>query len=206
MRERDPFDEFLRHCTSDMEPLGRLPRTPESLQPIHCADCGEELAPHNRYCSNCGGPVMLPERDENPYELPRREIGTCFEVTILGINQDVTHSGEARNEFDPDSEAEGMRWTEVRLRIANRSGERLCLSLTFAQSALIDGTGRQYLAMGPDDEEESEGTLDGWFYLYPKAWVEGTLLFPEVPAQLAHCYLSCQPQDREEELFHFTLR
>ncbi|MEO7993947.1 MAG: zinc ribbon domain-containing protein [bacterium] len=204
MRERDPFDEFLLHCASDMEPLGRLPRTPESLQPLLCAECQETLQHNHRYCPNCGTAVQVPTSEENPYGLPRQERGRLFEVTVLGISPDVSNSGESHEVPDEEPEDSG-RWTEVRLRLANRTGERLCVSLTFAQSALVDTTGRQSCPL-PRDDGDADGLFDDWFYLYPHAWVEGTLLFPETGAPVVHLYVSCQPQDRDEELFHFTLR
>jgi len=202
-REHDAFDEFLLHCSSEMEQAGRLPRTPEPWMPVHCAECNEELKAHYRYCSNCGASVALPGGDDNPYQLPRREVGRAFEVTLLGISQDVSSSSEAQD--DDDLGGEDLKLTVIRLRIRNRTRERLCFSLTFAPSALIDATGRQHLPI-VREEGDPDGMFDGWLYLYPETWVEGTLVFSEAGVPLQQIYISCQPQDREEDLFQFPLR
>lgn len=206
--DRDHFDEFLIHCASDMEPTGALPPSPEHWQPLHCEQCGTELKAASRYCMNCGTPVFLDDGDENLYGVPLKETRQLFEVTLVGISLDVTDSG-SEGEEEPwadsgDEEAEAAPATLVRLRIQNRTAQRLCLSLTFGGSALIDRAGQQYL---PEmrAEDDPDGWSDGWFYLYPGSWVEGTLRFAVPPGELAHLYVSCQPQDREEELFHFPL-
>ncbi|HYE79669.1 MAG TPA: hypothetical protein VEI97_16910 [bacterium] len=204
--QRDQFDELLLHCTSDPEALDRAPRTPAEAARI-CRNCGEDLKHNFRFCSNCSLPTFDLDEEENPYSLPIRQRGQHFEVTILGIEQDVTDGEAQASDLSDGDDHSPRRGTEVRLRITNLGEERLCVSLTFAQSALVDITGRQYFPQPRDrDDHESGANLDRWFYLYPRAHVEGTLHFPDIPAALWHCYLSAQPQDREEDLFHFTLR
>lgn len=200
----DPFDEFLLHCSSEQEEAGRLPRTPEAWQPLICPDCQEEIKAHFRFCSNCGAAVTQPDGEGNPYDLPRRERGRLFEVTLVGISQDVISNGESRDDEDDEGDTE-TRLTVAHLRIRNRTSERLCLSLTFAPSVLIDLTSQQHLPV-LREEGDLDSMFDGWFYLYPGTWVEGTLVFPDPGVPLQQIYISCQPQDREEDLFHFPLR
>ena len=221
MPERDQFDDFLLHCASDFEVHDRLPKTPETFEPVHCSECGTEVLAAFRFCSNCGVPNRANDNASSLYRLPVRQIGQLFEVTITAITHD-SNTGEeslgkdSTSEFEQsyrhsdavdeedENEAE-VPAIEVGLRITNRTDHRIAVSLTFAQSVLVDATGRQLLPL-EREENDPDGFLERWFYLYPKAFVDGSLLFPEATSFIRQCYISCQPQDREEELFQFVLR
>jgi len=194
METKDPFDEILMRCLKEKEEEIRG-KASESITKhsalVRCHHCSEVISPNFRYCPNCGEPTADMTsgvlKDFIPVSMQKK----TFRITILDI--------------DPEFRIEGEYFTKVKLRIENLTDERIHLSLTFVDSVMIDTSGRQ---LNPVDGDASEfpGVFDPWFYIYPRAYREGLMVFPEIQDKLKSIYICCNPQNaEEEELFHFEI-
>ena len=194
METTDPFDEILMRCIKDKEEEVHG-KASESVikhpELIRCHHCSEVLSPNFRYCPNCGEPTADMSGGDTDDFIPISMQKRTFRITVLDI--------------DADFRIEGEYFTKVKLRIENLTDDRIHLSLTFVDSVVVDAGGRQ---LNPVDGDASEfpGVFDPWFYIYPRAYREGLMVFPEIHEKIKSLYICCNPQNaEEEELFHFKL-
>jgi len=194
MENKDPFDEILMRCLSDKDETPNEKASSGVIKRsdlINCHNCNELIFQNFRYCPNCGEQTsdMSGETERNfiPVIMQKK----YFRVTLLDV--------------DPDFRINGEYYTKVKLRIENLTEMRLHLSLTYVDSVIVDMAGKQ---LNPVDGEESElpGVFDPWFYIYPRAYREGILIFPEIHEKIKSIYICCNPQNAdEEELFCFAI-
>jgi hypothetical protein len=166
---------------------------PQGKAPRICRSCHANLVPEGRFCPFCGEKC---ETEEN-LEFFLHDVPTLtkrlFQVALI--------------ELEEDALCEEMHLTRVYLRIKNLSRKRLNLSLTYADSVIIDKTGRQYSSLLKEDIPEGWDLelFDNWFFIYPGAHREGNLLFRPVKNPIRNVIISATPQDNEEELFIFKM-
>lgn len=188
MEGKDPFDSLIKRLNeADEREFVERP-----TRPLICRECHADLVPEGRFCAYCG---QKTEEQEIDIFLPDAPIITkrLFQVTLLELENDALY--------------EEMHLTRVYLRVKNLSRKRLNLSLTYADSVIIDTTGRQYSSMLKEDIPEGWDMelFDNWFFIYPGAHREGNLLFRAVHNPIRNVIISATPQDNEEELFIFRM-
>ena len=188
MEGKDPFEGLIKRLNeADEREFVERP-----TRPLICRQCNAELVPEGRFCAYCG---QKTEEQEIDIFLPDAPVITkrLFQVTLLELENDALY--------------EEMHLTRVYLRVKNLSRKRLNLSLTYADSVIIDTTGRQYSSMLKEDIPEGWDMelFDNWFFIYPGAHREGNLLFRAVHNPIRNVIISATPQDNEEELFIFRM-
>jgi hypothetical protein len=188
---KDPFDSLIKRLRDADE--REFAERPKSDAPLICRQCHGDLVPEGRFCPYCG--EKLESEEELDFFLPGAPTLTkrLFRVTLL--------------ELEDDSIYDEMHFTRVYLRVKNLTRKRLNLSLTYADSVIIDNTGRQYSSLLKEDIPEGWDMelFDNWFFIYPGAHREGNLLFRAVMNPIRNVILSATPQDNEEELFIFRM-
>ena len=108
-------------------------------------------------------------------------------------------------DLDRDFNFNGQYYTKLAVKIENLTEERLHLSLTFVDSVLINSRGRQFCPVDNDDIDIPK-LFESWFYVYPHAYREGIMVFPEIADRIKSVYICCNAQNaEEEELFHFVI-
>ena len=188
MEGKDPFDSLIRRLNeADEREFAERP-----ARPSICRQCHADLVPQGRFCPYCGNKCEVDELDFFLTDAPNIT-KRLFQVTLLELENDAL--------FDE------MHLTRVYLRVKNLSRKRLNLSLTYADSVIIDDTGRQYSSMLKEDIPEGWDMelFDNWFFIYPGAHREGNLLFRAVINPIRNVIISATPQDNEEELFIFRM-
>lgn len=194
MENKDLFEEILMRCLDDennqtVEKKASEKSTNYNL--VQCNNCSELIHLNYRYCPNCGEPTVEKSGDSTRNFTPLIMQKKTFRVTLCELDRDFSINGEY--------------FTKLRLKIENLTDDRLHLSLTFVDSAIINTSGRQF---GPVDAEEImvPDMFESWFYVYPRAFREGVMVFPEITERIKSVYICCNPQNTdEEELFHFMI-
>jgi RNA polymerase subunit RPABC4/transcription elongation factor Spt4 len=194
MDKKDPFDELLMHCLDDgktrvYDSKAAEGKTTGNL--VNCSYCNEVINVNYRYCPNCGAATVEKSSESTNGFVSIIQQKKAFKVALLDIDRDFNLNGEY--------------FTKLRIRIENLTEERLHLSLVCVDSVIINAAGRQF---GPVDSEDIDipEMFESWFYLYPHAYREGVMVFPEIPERIKNIYICCNPQNtEEEELFMFAV-
>jgi hypothetical protein len=194
MKKKDPFDELLMRCLEDGQAQTSDKKTAGELKTgslVNCLTCNEVILMNYRYCPNCGEPTVDLSGDSktgfNPLIMKKK----LFRVTISDLDRDFCFNGQY--------------FTRLNLKIENLTEDRLHVSLTFVDSVIISINGRQYSPLDSEDVDIPK-MFESWFYIYPHAHRDGIMIFPEIPERIKSVYISCNPQNaEEEELFHFVI-
>jgi RNA polymerase subunit RPABC4/transcription elongation factor Spt4 len=187
---KDPFDSLIRRLGEADE---REFQESSTEKPLICRQCHADVVLEGRFCPYCG--EKRQEEEDFDFFLQDAQSITkrLFQVSLI--------------ELEADAIFEDMHFTRVYLRTKNLSRKRLNLSLTYADSVIIDNTGRQYSSLLKEDIPEGWDLelFDNWFFIYPGAHREGNLLFRAVHNPIRNVIISATPQDNEEELFIFRM-
>ena len=191
MEGKDPFDGLIKRLEQADE--REFVERPRGTKPRSCRSCHAELVPEGHYCAFCGEKCI--EEEELDFFIHNAPTLTkkLFQVALLELEEDAVF--------------EELHFTRVYLRIKNLTRKRLNLSLTYADSVIIDKTGRQYSSLLKEDIPEGWDLelFDNWFFIYPGAHREGNLIFRPVIKPIRNVIISSTPQDNEEELFIFKM-
>ncbi len=194
MEKKDPFDELLMHCLDDGKTRVYDNKTAEDKVTgniVNCGYCNEVINVNYRYCPNCGAATVEKSNDSDNGFSAIVQQKKAIRATLLDVDRDFHFNGEY--------------FTKVRVRIENLTEERLHRSLTCVDSVIINTSGRQFGTIDSDDVDILE-MFESWFYLYPHAFREGVIIFPEISERIKSIYICCNPQNsEEEELFLFAI-
>lgn len=194
MDNKDPFDELLMHCLDDGKTRVAESKTAKDKvigTIVNCGYCNEVISINYRYCPNCGAATAEKSNENSSGFTPMVQQKKAFKVTLLDVDRDFSFNGEYL--------------TRVRVRIQNLTETRLHLSLTCVDSVIINTSGQQFGTLDSDDVDLPE-LIENWFYIYPHAFREGILLFPEISERIKSVYICCNPQNTEnEEVFLFDI-
>jgi hypothetical protein len=191
--ERDQYDLFLERIAKEVDVVKAYGKDGmrEVTEEI-CSNCMCRVPSGSRHCPSCGAFRIVPEGKNDTFK-PKTIFRTNVAVTLLGVDTGV--------------EIEGRNYIRIHLKIRNLTRKRVHVSLTYADSVLIDVTGRQYSTVESDEfvEDPKEPVFPTWFYIYPDAFKDGVLLYRESSLPFDRAIICAMFQENEDEIFVFEL-